>query len=182
MKNFLLPLITILLITSCSNKNENLIKDYLKECNDYNFENASQYLDPNYKEKFIDGTLEIQNLEQLETFIGWREIMESESKILSLECLEDTVITTEEFYNLMDEILERKPRTFKIIYVIKDGKILNSILDTLPGFTQTLEFNNKKFNEFKDYCSQNGLEDGAGMTRNEAIALKKSLTIYKNRR
>lgn len=178
----LLPLVLITLITCSSKKNEEMVRNYVVACNYYNYKKASSFLDSGYKEVFINGDIEIEDLDQLIEFIEWRKVMESKSNILSIETSKDTVITIEEISNFMDKILERKPRTFKIKYILKEEKILKSIIDTIVGYAQTLEFNKKKFNDFENYCSQNGLEAGMGMTRDGAIILKESLIKYKNNR
>jgi hypothetical protein len=180
MNRILILIIIILFNTSCSVDNEDIVKEYLKESNNYHYENASFLLDLGYNEIFIDGSVEIKDLAQLEEFIEWREVMEAKTNILSIESFADTVITTEETSNLMDEILERKPRSFKIAYILNEKKILKSIIDTIPGYAKTSEFNNKKINDFNDYCAQNGLPNGMGMTREGAITLKESLITYKN--
>ena len=92
----------------------------------------------------------------------------------------DSVTTTEETSNLLDQILKSKPIIFKIYYMFDEKKILKSIIDTIPGFAKTSEFNYRKLNDFKDYCAENGLQDGKGMTKEGAITLKESLITYKN--
>jgi hypothetical protein len=179
MNRTIISIFIILLITSCSNDNEDIVRDYLKECNDFNYEKASSFLDPSYTEVFIDGYIEIKDLNQLKEFIEWREVLESKTDILSIESSGDTIITTEETSHLMDKILERKPRTFKITYILKEEKILKSIIDTLSGFTEVSNFNDEKFSLFENYCSQQELSFPLGMNRDKAILLKKSLIMYK---
>ena len=173
-------IVILLFTTSCSTNKKVIIKDYLSQCNNYDFENASSLLDVSYQELFINGDVEIKDLTQLKDFFEWRQLMESKTKILSITSNKDTVITTEETYNLMDQILKRKPRTFKISYILNKDKILKSLIDTIPGYAETAAFNTYKFNEFKKYCIDNRLEFGTGMTRNGALILKKTLITYKN--
>jgi hypothetical protein len=181
MKRILVSTLIILFITSCSVDNEDIVREHLKECNNYNYINASYLLGTGYEETFIDGSIEIKDLIQFKEFIEWGEVMKSKTNIISIESIGDTVKTTVETSNLMDEILERKPRNFKIAYILNEKKILKSIIDTIPGYAQTLEFNNKKLNYYINYCLHNGLQDGImEMNQEAAITLRESLMIYKN--
>ena len=181
MKGYIITLILVLCITDSSKKAEEVVKEYLFEYNNYRFERASLYLDPNYKEVFIDGSIEIENLEQLKNFMEWRKIMNSKSTIISIKSSNDTVTTVESLYHFMDEVLERKPRTFKIKYLIKDDKILKSIIDTLPGHSDIAYFNHTRFSEFQKFCKKEGIESGEGINAERALKLKKALELYKNR-
>ncbi|MEX0363518.1 MAG: hypothetical protein AB3N10_21265 [Allomuricauda sp.] len=136
MKSYSIILLIILGTFGYSTETAQLVKEYLLASNDYNFERASQFLDLDYQEVFIDGSVEIENLNQLKDFMAWRKIMNSKSRLLSLESSNDTVTTVEKTQHFMDSILERKPRTFKIKYVVKDDKILKSIIDTLPRHSE----------------------------------------------
>lgn len=181
MKSYIITLILILSIMDHSKKAEEIVKEYLFESNNYRFERASLFLDSSYKEVFIDGSVEVENLAQLKNFMEWRRIMNSKSDVISIRSSNDTVTTVESLYHFMDKILERKPRTFKIKYLIKDDKILKSIIDTLPGHSDIVYFNNTKFGEFQKFCKKEGIESGMGMTAAGALKLKKALELYKNR-
>ena len=181
MKSYIITLIVILFTTNHSKTSEEIVKEYLFESNNYRFERASLFLDSNYKEVFIDGSVEIGNLNQLKDFMAWRKIMNSKSTILSINNSNDTVITVERTHHIMDEILDRKSRTFKIKYLVKNDKILKSIIDTLPGYSEIMKFNNAKFNEFLKFCDEKGLESKMGLTADGALKLRRALELYKNR-
>ncbi len=182
MKSYLITLILILCIPNHSKKPEKLVKDYLVELNNYNFEGASLFLDTNYHEVFIDGSVEIEDLEQLKDFMAWRKVMNSKSSLLSVKSSGDAVTTVEKMHHYMDEVLERKPRTFQIKYLVKGDKILKSIIDTLPGHSKIASFNYTKLVEFQEFCTTEGMELDRGMTADGALKLKKALELYKNRR
>ncbi len=182
MKSYIITLVVVLFIANHSKKSEEIVKEYLFESNKYRFERASSFLDSNYKEEFIDGSIEVENLDQLKDFMEWRKIMNSKSNIISIKSFHDTVITVEKMHHMMDEVLERKPRTFKIKYLIKDDKILKSIIDTLPGHSDILYFNSTKFGEFQKFCAKEGIESAMDMNAEGALKLKKALKLYKKRR
>ncbi|WP_420399777.1 hypothetical protein [Flagellimonas sp.] len=181
MKSYGIVLFLVLGISSYSTETEQLVRNYLQASNNYNFEGAFQFLDSDYQEVFIDESVEIENLNQLKDFMAWRKIMNSKSNLLSLKSSKDTVTTVEQTYHFMDSILERKPRTFKIKYVVKDDKILKSILDTMPGHSETARFNYAKFAKFQEFCNSEEIKLDMGMTASGALQLKRALEQYKSR-
>jgi len=181
MKAYIISLITILFFINDSDKTENIVKQYITESNNYNLERAIPLLDPSYSEVFIDGSIEIEDIENLKDFLEWRKIMNSKSTILSIESSNDTVTTTEKTYHFMDEVLERKPRTFKIKYVVKNDKILKSIIDTMPGYSSIIESNNKKFNDFQEFCKKEELDISFKLTAKNALKQRKALSLYRNK-
>lgn len=167
-----------LFITSCSRDNEGIVSNYLSASHDNNFEKALIYLDSGYTEVFVNGSIEVQNLDQLKDLMEWRKEMETQSDILSISSLGDTVIVEEKTSNFMDEILEREARTFKLKYVLENGIIMKSIIDTLEGFSKTSRFNRMKTAEFQRFQYANRLNNGKGFTREGAIELKESLKAF----
>lgn len=178
MKHYIIPLLGILFISTGSKRTEHIVEKYLIECNNYRVDNAALFLDTNYTEVFINGDLEIENLKQFKDFMAWRKIMNSKASLLSIKSANDTITTIESNFHIMDKILDKKPRTFKIHYIIKNKKILKSIIDTLPGYTETWRFNNKKYTEFRKYCKKEDLESDVIMTAKGALKLKQSLMQY----
>lgn len=182
MKSYVILFLLVLLSANQTNKAEEIVSNYLLESNRYNFEKASVFLDPNYKEEFIDGSTEVENLQQLKDFMAWRKVLNSKSTLLSIKASNDTVNTVESIYHFMDEILERKPRTFSISYVFKGDKILKSIIDTLPGHSETVRYNRTQFMAFQKFCDQEGIDSAVGMNGEGAQALKNTLERYKKSR
>lgn len=178
MKIKLLYIFSILFITSCSNIEKNVVSDYIAERNNYNFEAVALLLNPDYKEYFIDGSLEIESLDQLKDDIAWGKIMDSKTNIISMERDNDIIITVEEFTNFMDLALDRQSRSFKMTYIIQNEKILKATIDTLPGFTELTQNSRKKYQLFQDFCTNKGIDVGLDMNEVEAKKLREALTLY----
>ena len=179
MKN-IIPLLLLALMTSCAESNQQIVKNYTKAYNKFDFEKAVSYLDTSYVETFVDGTIEVADLDQLRDFMSWREVMESNTEIIEIAESGDTVITTEETSNMMDRILERRPRSFKIKHLFADGKIKQTIIDTMPGYLETAEFNYNKLEAFQIFCDSMNFDFGYEMNAEAAAKIKEALKAYKD--
>ena len=163
---------------SYSQDNAELVKLYIEARNDHNFENISAVLDINYQEHFIDGTVEIDSLIHLKKHLEWGEIMDSQCTLHNLEAIENKVVTTESFSNYMDLALGKEPRMFKMTYLIKDNRILNSIIDTLPGYSKIMKDAAYKNSLFKEHCEKHDLPFSHEMDVEGAKKLRVVLSHY----
>ncbi|SFW57688.1 hypothetical protein [Cellulophaga fucicola] len=188
MKNLFTALFLIITLTSFCPTNNNtpdneaLIKLYIKARNNYKTSKIITLVDKGYKETFVDGSLEIKDLEHLKETILFQKGIESKIKLISLESTdENTVTTIEEYSSYIDIALGRKLRTFKIIYTIKNGRILNQKMIPLKGYDEITEFNIKCWGKFTDFCSKNKVEfDDSKMNYEMAVNLKQALEKYLN--
>lgn len=188
MKNLFTALFFIITLTGFypTNKNtpdnEALIKLYIKARNNYKTSKIITLVDKGYKETFVDGSLEIKDLEHLKETILFQKGIESKIKLISLESTDKNTLTTiEEYSSYIDIALGRKLRTFKIIYTIKNGRILNQKMIPLKGYDEITEFNIKCWKNFTDFCSKNKVEfDDSKMNYEMAVNLKQALEKYLN--
>ncbi|MCL5247461.1 hypothetical protein M4I21_16695 [Cellulophaga sp. 20_2_10] len=188
MKNLFTALFFIITLTSfCPiNKNtpdnEALIKLYIKARNNYKTSKIITLVDKGYKETFVDGSLEIKDLEHLKETILFQKGIESKIKLISLESTdENTVTTIEEYSSYIDIALGRRLRTFKILYTIKNGRILNQKITPLKGYDEITEFNTTCWVHFTEFCSKNKIDfDSSKMNYEMAVNLKKALEKYLN--
>jgi len=182
----LLFLFFFLIITSCSItkkysvNNENLVKSYIDARNNYDIKKINTLIEENYNETFIDGSVEIENKEQLYDQILWGKELDSNIKLLDIQTNGKFVITIEENISYLDVALKRKSRKFKIIYTFENNKILSQKIDTLNGYNQILKFNSERYNKFSKYCEQNNLNYSNNSLNQEfGIHLRKVLEQYK---
>lgn len=182
----LLFLFFILIITSCSItkkysvNNKNLVKSYIDARNNYDVKKINTLIEENYSETFIDGTVEVENKEQLYDQIIWGKELDSNIKLLDIQTNEKSVTTIEENTNYLDVALKRKSRKFRIIYTFENNKILSQKIDTLNGYNQILKFNSERDNKFSKYCEQNNLIlNNNSLNQEFGIQLRKVLEQYK---
>jgi len=186
--SFLKPLflIVLLIFITCSTikfhtlKNEDIVNSYIMARNNYDIKKVNTLIDKNYYEIFIDGTMEIENNEQLVDAILWGKELDSNIKLLDIKSDGETVITIEENTNYLDVALKRKSRKFKIVYTFLNNKILNQKIDTLPGYYQILKFNSGRYEKFIKYCDQNNLNCSDSFNQESGRHLRKVLKKYKN--
>jgi len=183
----LLFLIVVLIFITCSTtksqtlKNEDIVKSYITARNNYDIKKVNTLIDKNYHEIFIDGSMEIENKEQLADGILWGKELDSNIKLLDIKSDGETVITIEENTNYIDVALKRKSRKFKIVYTLLNNKILNQKIDTLPGYYGILMFNSDRHEEFVKYCDQNNLNYSQDSLNPEfGSHLRKVLEKYKS--
>lgn len=178
-------ILIILIFLSCSTTKrlsstyENLVETYIDARNKYDVEKVSSLIDENYNEKFIDGSVEIQDKKQLEDHILWGKELDSNIKLLEIKSNREFVTTIEENTNYLDIALKRKKRKFKITYVFEEEKILSQKIDTLVGYGQVSKFNAERYKEFVKYCEQNKLDyHNTGFNQESGIHLRSILEQY----
>ena len=88
------------------------------------------------------------------------------------------MVTTESFSNYMDLALGKEPRMFKMTYLIKDNRILNSIIDTLPGYSKIMKDASYKNSLFKEHCEKHDLPFSHEMDVEGAKKLRVVLSHY----
>jgi hypothetical protein len=180
-------LIVVLFFITCSTtkfqtlKKEDIVKSYITARNNYDIKKVNTLIDKDYYEIFIDGSMEIENKEQLVDGILWGKELDSNIKLLDIKSDGETVITIEEITNYIDVALKRKSRKFKIVYTFLNNKIQNQKIDTLPGYYEILKFNADRYEEFVKYCDQNNLNYSQDSLNPEfGSLLRKVLEKYKS--
>ncbi|WP_147269465.1 nuclear transport factor 2 family protein [Winogradskyella arenosi] len=183
-KVFLVPCFLIMMNGISRNiqtsKHQDLVKAYIEARNNYNLDAVMALVDENYSEIFSDGSVEIENKNQLSALILWGKELESHIKLLDIVTDEAQVTTIEENSNFLDVALQRKSRKFKVVYSFKDGKILGQKIDTLEGYAEVTKFNGRKYQEFVAYCEKHNLTySGEALDKDFGIHLRKVLEQYK---
>ena len=183
-KTVLKSLILIVSITfaSCSaiKVNEDIVKSFIDARNNYDVAKVNTFIDKNYQETFIDGSIEIENPAQLKNIILWGKELNSHIKVIDIKSDGNKVVTIEENTNYLDVALKRKARKFKIVYHFFNKKIQKQKIDTLAGYSQISRFNSDRFMEFVKYCEQNNLNYNYPFNQENGKQLRKVLERYKN--
>lgn len=165
-------------LTSCSPQHDHskTVKLLLEGRNEYDYQKVESLLSKDYQEKFIDGSVEIENLSELKNHIAWGEVMESKVDLKSINEKDGTVITVESFSNYQDEVLLRYPRSFEVTYQFENGKIKNSTIDTIVGEANIYKSNDPRVQKlFVDYISNEKIEIASEMNLENAKKLKGAL-------
>ena len=159
--------------------NESRALQLVEAYQNYDCSKALEQLHPNWKEVFIDDSeIEIEGIHKLEDIFDWNEIMQAELTVLSSHVNGDTVVVHERHTNLYDSILGRESRLWEMTYVFKDEKIIQSIIDTLPGHRARSRDNYEKLNSFNSYCEDHGWPCSVKRDNQSAVELKQSLLRY----
>ncbi|TAI47604.1 hypothetical protein [Flagellimonas allohymeniacidonis] len=162
-------------------KNEELVKSFITARNNYDVAQVKALTTETYHETFVDGTKEIADQAQLLDRILWGKEMASQIKLLEIKSDSNTVTTLEENTNYLDVALKRKNRKFKIVYTVKNNRIQNQKIDTLPGYNQLLGFNTEKYWKFVEYCEKHGYTYNHQALNQEAgIYLRAVLEKYRS--
>ncbi|NAS31751.1 hypothetical protein GTQ40_12260 [Flavobacteriaceae bacterium R38] len=181
MKKQVLSLFILFCFLSFTKNELNIVKKFIRISNTYDFKKISTIVSSNYQETFIDGSVEIKSLDDLKKRFEWREIMNSKVTLKDLKIgdKKGQVIAIESNRNYIDDMLDRKSRTLKIIYQVNNNRIINAVIDTIPGHKELSIVNFKKWEEFIAFCDKNNLNTNNPID-DKAVAkrLRKNLLLY----
>lgn len=170
--------ILLVLLSTSNQNNEQIVQQLLIARNQHDFNSMRVNLHPDFKEYFLNGQVEIENLNQLRDLTLWGKHLNAAVQLKSILTNGDTVKTIEAYMNDLDRILERPMRTFKVSYIFKDTLIHKVTLDTLSGYSRLAKLNTVKMEAFNTFCSERKLDLGNSMDSTSGYLLKKALDLY----
>ena len=157
-----------------------IVKKYIKAKNDYDFGKMKQYLDSDYYETFLNNyTFESQTMQELKELTDWCEVMHATTILKNIDQKNDEVVTIEQYSNLMDTIINRRPKVFKVTYFVESNKIVYSKIDSLNGFSKLSLDKAPEILEFYKYVFKHNPKFQDSGTKEGALELKKALLDYK---
>ncbi len=134
-EKFVLTILTLVLLSSCSNDGERVISNYLKACNDNDTVVLNKIIAEGFKLTYPDTTY---NRNQYKENFKNGSLLFSQSKLIDCETINDSIyVTTEENSNIFQRIINIPSYKRCKHYCIKDGSIEWIKVDTLMGTNET---------------------------------------------
>ena len=178
MKHFVFVFLVSFLLLLCGD-HKTIVEELIEARNDHNFNAVEQLLDEGYREYFANGAIELDSLAHLEERMKWEEVLNSQTRLVSLENAGDSIVVVEEYTNYIDEVLQREPRTFQVTYFVSDNKVTHAVMDTLPGYSESRKKLEEAMEPFHLFCEESGFEVGLPMNGEGALTVKEALDAYK---
>ena len=178
MKNFISILACVLLLSSCNQSKEGIVKDLIEAENNFQTEKMSRLLTDNFMCYGTDTLNKKDYLSRLESF----KLIECQASILNIQDLDSIVKTDEQVSTIADKYLEISPLIVqKRTYRFDDKKVKSVTVDSILNYEEYAKSFNEKWTPFAFWIKDKyDINDDNEFLTNVGKNLNKYFSEYTN--